>query len=169
MWELVGETVGVELSLWRALLAHDLVGAVTCAVPVDHAIWDVVVDPRQVATRWDQDLLWARILDVPALLGTRAWSAPGRVALGVEDPFLGRCTGTFVVEADDGGAGTCRRWDGPADLHLDVSDLGAALLGGTSLRRLLRAGRIVESTPGAAARFDAMAMVDPVPWCWVRF
>ncbi len=169
VWELVGETVGVELSLWRALLAHDLVGAVTCAVPVDHAVWDVVVDPRQVATRWDQDLLWARILDVPALLGTRAWSAPGRVALGVEDPFLGRCTGTFVVEADDGGAGTCRRWDGPADLHLDVSDLGAALLGGTSLRRLLRAGRIVESTPGAAARFDAMAMVDPVPWCWVRF
>ena len=169
VWELVGEDMAVEVALWQTLARHDLVAAVTGPIAVDHALWDVVVDPRQVATQWDQDLLWARVLDVPAVLGARGWSAAGRVVLGVDDPFLGRCTGTFVVEADDAGAGTCRTWDGPADLHLDVADLGAALLGGTSLRRLVRAGRVVEASAGAAARFDAMAMVDPAPWCWVRF
>ncbi|MDQ2679180.1 MAG: sterol carrier protein domain-containing protein, partial [Actinomycetota bacterium] len=169
VWELIGEDVGVEVALWRALVQHDLVATVTGAIAVDHALWDVVVDARQVASRWEQDLLWVRVLDVPAALAARRYGAADALVLSIRDPFLGRAEGTFRLETDAQGVAHCSPHDGPADLELDVADLGSTLLGGTSLRRLQRAGRIGVATADAAARFDAMASVDPAPWCWVRF
>ncbi len=169
VWELVGESVAVELELLRALVRHDLVATLTCPLPVDHALWDVVVDARQVGMHWEQDLLWARILDVEQVLGARSYAASGSVVLGVDDPFLGRCTGTYRLVVAEDGTATCTATDGPADLVLDISELGSTVLGGTSMRRLSRAGRIGELAPGAAATFDAMVEVDPLPWCWVRF
>ena len=169
VWELVGESVAVELALWRALIEHDLVATVTGPIAIDHALWDVVADARQVGLRWDQDLLWARVLDVPAVLAARRYASAGSAVISVEDPFLGRCTGTWRLDVDASGAATCTADDGPGDVLVDVADLGSLLLGGTSMRRLQRAGRIAESTPGTVACLDAMAQVDPLPWCWVRF
>lgn len=169
VWELVGESVAVELALWRALVEHDLVATVAGAIAVDHPLWDVVVDARQVSTVWDQDLLWARVLDVAALLGTRSYTAPGRLVIEIDDPFLGRATGTYQLTVDADGSATCEAGTVDAELRLDVADLGSLLLGGASMRRLVRAGRVHELVPGAADRWDRMAAVDPLPWCWVRF
>lgn len=169
IWELIGETTAVEVALWRALVQHDLVATVTGPIAVDHALWDVVEDARQISIRWDQDLLWARVLDVGAALSARRWSGAESLAISVDDPFLGRGTGTQLLEVDSSGVASCTPHSGPADLHLDIAELGSVLLGGGSLRRLVRAGRVDERTPGAAARFDAIAAVDPLPWCWVRF
>ncbi len=41
------------------------------------------------------------------------------------------------------------RTDAPADLALDIRELGAAYLGGTSLIELAGAGFVTERTPGA--------------------
>ena len=169
VWELVGEDVGIEVALWRALVQHDLVATVTGPIAVDHALWDVLVDPRQISIRWEQDLLWARVIDVPTVLTARRYVTADVLVLAIRDPFLGRADGTFRLEVDAHGVGSCSPHTGPADLELDIADLGSTLLGGASLRRLQRAGRIRELTPGAAARFDATASVDPAPWCWVRF
>ena len=168
VWELVGADVGVELALWRTLIEHDLVGTVTGAIAVDHALWDVVVDARQVGLDWEQDLLWLRLLDVEAVLGRRTYGVDGRLVIAVEDPLLTSVHGTYLLEAVDGDV-RCERSDEAPDLHLSVADLGACALGGGSFRRLVRAGRVDERRSGAAALADAMFGTDPLPWCWVRF
>lgn len=168
VWELVGADVGVELALWRTLIEHDLVGTVTGAIAVDHALWDVVVDARQVGLDWEQDLLWIRILDVAAVLGQRTYGADGRLVLGVADPLLAAVRGAHLLEVVDG-AVRCEPTDEAPDVSLSVDDLGTCSLGGGSFRRLVRAGRVVEHHPGAVARADAMFASDPLPWCWVRF
>ena len=50
VWELVGVTTDVEVALWRALVEHDLVATVTGPIAVDHPLFDVVVDGRQVGS-----------------------------------------------------------------------------------------------------------------------
>jgi predicted acetyltransferase len=168
VWELVGVDPSVELALWRTVLDHDLVEWVTGPIAVDHVLWDVMVDPRQVRTRWDQDLLWARLLDVPAALSSRSYGSPGRLTIEVEDRSRPAAAATFQLD-HDGRVATCVTVEGAADLRMDVADLGACWLGGGSFRRLVRAGAVVELTPGAAATGDVMFRTDPAPWCWVRF
>ena len=170
VWELVGVTAAVELGLWRTLLDHDLVHSVTGPVPVDHVLWDVVVDPRQVRTAWDQDLLWARLLDVSAALSARTYGAAGSLAIEVRQERGDDVAGTYrLCSEHEGATGNCTRTDDEPDLSVDLADLGACWLGGWSFRRLVRAGRVRERTEGDAARADRMFQTDPLPWCWVRF
>lgn len=168
VWELVGVDTAVELDLWRVLLGHDLVSTVTGQIAVDHPLFDVATDPRQVRTELDQDLLWVRLLDVERALTLRTYSGEGSVVFAVEDPVFDDATGHVRLEVLPG-AVRCGRTDDPADLTLGVGELGSGLLGGSSFRRLVRAGQVVETTPGAAAVADALFGIDPLPWCWVRF
>jgi predicted acetyltransferase len=173
VWELVGLDTGVELELWSLLCAHDLVATVVGPAPVDHLLGEAAVDPRQVGLDWEQDLLWLRPLDVAALLGTRRYHGSGELVLDVRDDLLG-LGGRFHLAVEDG-SGRCEPLDQaaagahPADLTMDVSDLGTLVLGDGSARRLVRANRVEEGRAGAAERWDALAVVDPAPWCWVRF
>jgi predicted acetyltransferase len=168
VWELVGDDAAVELALWRTLVAHDLVAAVTGPIAVDHPLFDVVADGRQVGTDWEQDLLWARPLDVAALLSARRYRVAGRLVLRVDDEAMPEVGGTFELRVDGDGVGECRRSDGDAELQLGVSELGSVLLGGTGWRRLARAGRL-HGAPDALSLADELFAVDPAPWCWVRF
>jgi predicted acetyltransferase len=131
------------------------------------------VDGRQVGADWEQDLLWARPLDVCAVLSARRYGAPGRLVLAVEDAFLPAVGGTFELTVDGAGVGECRRTDADPQVHLDMSELGSVLLGGTSWRRLGRASRVRAAVPDTLADLadlaDAMFLADPLPWCWVRF
>ena len=63
--------------------------------------------------------------------------------------------GTFELVVDERGVGTCRRTEGPCELQLGVSELGSLLLGGSSVRRLARAGRATAS-PETLVRADEM-------------
>jgi predicted acetyltransferase len=168
VWELVGADTTVELALWRTLIEHDLVATVSGPIAVDHPLFDVVADGRQVGSDWEQDLLWARPLDVAALLSARRYRTVGRLVIEVHDDLLPHLGGTFELSAGADGAGRCHRSDEAAMLHLGVAELGSVLLGGTGWRRLARAGR-VRGGPEALASADEMFHVDPAPWCWVRF
>ncbi len=169
VWELVGESRQVELALWRALAEHDLVSVVTGPIAVDHPLFDVVVDGRQVGTEWDQDLLWARPLDVGGLLSARRYGSAGRTVIAVEDPLTPQLGGRFLLEVDDDGVGSCTRTDADEQVRVCVSDLGRVLLGGCSFRRLATAGQARIADPAAAIDLDRMFVVDPLPWSWVRF
>ena len=57
----------------------------------------------------------------------------------------------------------------PADLALDVADLGAAYLGGVPFRDLAAAGRVAEMRPGAIRRADALFAADRTPSCTTQF
>jgi predicted acetyltransferase len=63
------------------------------------------------------------------------------------------------------GGGGCERTDAEPDLSLSVDALGAAYLGGTSLRSLAEAGRVCELRPGAVARASAAFRGEVEPWC----
>lgn len=168
VWELVGVSPAVELALWRTLVEHDLVATVSGPVAVDHPLFDVVADGRQVGIDWEQDLLWARPLDIATLLSARTYRGAGRLVLAVHDPFLPDVGGTFELSVDDTGSGECRRTEAAAELRLGSAELGGLLLGGSSCRRLARAGR-VHGEPAVLSRADELFAVDPLPWCWVRF
>lgn len=169
VWELVGQSPEVELALWRALIEHDLVRVVSGPIQVDHPLFDVVVDGRQVGAQWDQDLLWARPLDVVELLSTRRYGVAGRIVLDVADPFLVGPGGTYELRIDGDGVGECRRSDATPMIRVGIDGLGAVLLGGGSFRRLARAGQVSAGESSDLALADAAFACDPLPWCWVRF
>ena len=50
-------------------------------------------------------------------------------------------------------------------MALDVTQLGAAYLGGTRLGALAGAGLVTELRPGAVRQLSAAMSWDPAPWC----
>jgi hypothetical protein len=54
-------------------------------------------------------------------------------------------------------------------LALDAAALAAMYLGGTAATTLLRAGRVAERTPGAAAAADRLLRSPVTPWLSVWF
>ena len=72
-------------------------------------------------------------------------------------------------EADGGLAASCVPATEPADLVLDVTELGAAYLGGTKLGAVAGAGLVGERRPGAVRQLSAAMSWDPAPWCPLVF
>lgn len=169
VWELLGETPRVELALWRALVEHDLIASVTGPIAVDHPLFDVALDCRQVGSSWEQDLLWARPLDVERLLSSRRYSVAGRLVLRVDDPLLADVGGCFALEVDHDGVAKCSRTSELPQIQMGISELGRVLLGGCSFRQLARAGQVSVLDDEAGSDADSLFRVDPLPWSWVRF
>ena len=160
---LVGATPEAERELWRHLCETDWITTVEAgARPVDDPLRLLLADGR-AATQVDRfDCIWARILDVPRVLGARRSTLPGRVVVDVTDD-LGHASGRWAVElGPDGSEVTGTRE--PADVRLPVAALGAACLGGTSATRLHHAGWLDEERPGGVARLDARLRTDTAPW-----
>lgn len=97
-------------------------------------------------------------------LAARRYAAPVDLVLEVTDARCRWNEGRFRLSGDTGGA-TCARTGSAPDLVVNVRDLGAAYLGGTSLRTLAAAGR-VEERRGGAARSAARAFAgERAPFC----
>jgi predicted acetyltransferase len=84
--------------------------------------------------------------------------------LDVADGFCPWNAGRWRLEADASGA-RCERTDAPADLALDVTDLGAVHLGGPSLEALAAIGRGRELRPGALRAAALAFRGDREPFC----
>ena len=82
----------------------------------------------------------------------------------VEDPLLTRNTGSIRLEAGSDGASVTRIRRGP-DLIMNVRELSASYLAGTSLLALTRAGLVTERTKGAAAAAAAAFAWVQSPFC----
>jgi predicted acetyltransferase len=131
---------------------------------------DLLTDARAVRERERADFLWVRLLDVTSALGARRYRGAGRIVLDVRDPFRpgGGAEGTFELEGGPDGA-QCVPSAAPADMTLDVADLGASYLGGRPLWLAAAARRVVEHRAGAVAAFDHMFGTDVPPWCHTWF
>jgi len=162
--ELIGETRVATEALWRYCLGIDLVTNFTAENrPVDDALVHNVADARRLRRRIS-DGMWVRLVDVPAALGLRRYRTEGAITVGVCDKGCPWNQGTFRLEVGPGGA-ECRTSSAEPDLELDAADLATAYLGTTSFHSLAAAGRVVERTPGAVARTDALFAWAPAPWC----
>jgi predicted acetyltransferase len=161
--ELMASTDSAYAALWQYMFGVDLMSTIHGNLRrVDEPLFWMLADPRRLVRR-SHDTLWVRVLDVAKALEGRRYAAEGTVVLDVRDSFCPWVEGRYELEGGAEGA-RCRPSKGEADVTLSAPDLGAALLGGVSLRTLQRAGR-VQGDAAALARADAMFSWDPAPWC----
>ena len=163
--ELIAADPAAGAALWQNLLDRDLVSTTVAELrPAADPVLFQLLDPRRARARV-ADALWVRIIDVAAALTRRAYACPVDVVLEVTDAILPGNAGRWHLTAAAGGAARCERTDEPADIALDVRELGAAYLGGTRLGTLAAAGLARELRPGALGRLSAAMTWDPAPWC----
>ena len=174
--ELICADPAASGSLWADLLGRDLTTEFRIRRrPVDDPLLYQLADPRRARPRL-KDALWARIIDVPGALARRRYSRPLDVVIEVRDDLLpsnaGRWRLTTAGGAAEDGNGleaSCVPASVPADVALDITELGAAYLGGTPLGALAGAGLVAERRAGAVRQLSAAMSWDPAPWCPVNF
>jgi predicted acetyltransferase len=151
-------------ALWRFALDLDLVRQFTCTdAPLDAPLRHLVADARAVETRLS-DGTYARLVDVGAALEARRYAAEVDLQIGIDDPLLPQNSQTFRLVGGADGAAVKRSRSRP-DLSMNVSELGAIYLGGTSPATLQRAGLITEHTPGSVAALSAAFTWSRLPFC----
>jgi predicted acetyltransferase len=149
-----------HVGLWQVLLGMDLCARIESGrIPLDDPLPQLITDPRQVTTTALADGLWARPLDVAALLSARTYAVELDVVVAIRDPLLG--DGTYRLRGGPDGA-VCSRVDAPAHAELGVADLGAVVLGGTRLATLARAGRVTGES-ATLTRLDRAFLADVEP------
>lgn len=158
--------------LWRYLFDVDLVRTVKAwRVPLPTPLQHVLAEPRAMGLVV-KDGLWTRLVELPAALAARRYGTSDELSLEVTDALCPWNAGTWRIRSE-GAPGetvaTVERVSEPADLALDIADLGAIYLGGTRAGELAAAGRIEERTPGALRRLAAMFASDVAPWCSTMF
>jgi predicted acetyltransferase len=164
----VSEVVALDPPAARALWGRLLDLALQAKVeigrrPTDDPLLQLLVDSRAAAPIL-LDGLWLRVVDLPAALAARRYSADLDVVLEVSDELLPANAGRWRVTGGPDKA-SCERTDDEPDLALDVRDLGAAYLGGTSLTALAAAGLLTVHRQGALDE-AARAFDWPVaPFC----
>jgi predicted acetyltransferase len=162
--ELMGIDADAIAQLWRYVFGVDLMSRIRWRHgPVDNPLLLMVAEPRRLQLRVG-DALWVRIVDVPRALEGRGYAADGSIVLEVTDEFMPDVGGRWRLNIKDSNARAESTTD-PADLQLEIQDLGAVYMGGFTFASLGRAGRTVECTPAARDRADALFATTVVPWC----
>ncbi|HMI24254.1 MAG TPA: GNAT family N-acetyltransferase [Streptosporangiaceae bacterium] len=172
--ELMAADPAASAALCTDLLSRDLTTEFRLPHrPVDDPLLYQLADPRRTRPKLN-DNLWVRIVDLPRALAGRRYSCPVDVVLEVRDEILpanaGRWRLSTTTAAPGGGlAASCVPASSPADLALNVTELGAAYLGGTRLGALTGSGLVAELRPGATRQLSAALTWDPAPWCPMVF
>ncbi|MFN8076053.1 MAG: GNAT family N-acetyltransferase [Kineosporiaceae bacterium] len=153
--ELLGLDAAAEAALWGRLADLDLTTTVdTGRRPVDDRLLHLLLDSRAARPAL-VDCQFVRVVDLPAALALRRYSCPVDVVLEVRDELLPANAGRWrLVGGPDGAA--CTPTGDEAGVVLDVRELGAAYLGGTSLAALAAAGLVTgdpHAIAGASAAF----------------
>jgi predicted acetyltransferase len=123
-----------------------------------------MVDNARAVSARSGEGMWLRLVDVPAALRGRAYSAPFEVVIEVADEVCPWNAGRYRV-GWDGSRAECDETSATAHLELSVADLGAAYLGGTTLEVLARAGRVGELRDGTLAPVSRSFAGTRAPWC----
>jgi hypothetical protein len=169
VWTVVGDPAA-RLALLRRLVNFDLISTVHVGtIGIEDTLLSWVGGPRATSDLATYDSLWVRLVDVPAALQARAWSAPCDVVVEVEDTAAPWNAGTWRVRADATGTADVERTTAQSDVRLPVAALGSAYLGGGNLLALLRAGMITERRAGAVAELWRAMRTDVAPGAAIGF
>ncbi|MGI8928877.1 MAG: GNAT family N-acetyltransferase [Candidatus Limnocylindrales bacterium] len=162
--ELLAVDAQATQQLWTYVFGVDLMSRIRARLgPADHPLLLLVTEPRRLQLRIS-DGLWLRVVDVPAALAGRRYATDGSIVLDVTDEFMPEVAGRWRLTVSEGRGRTEPTMD-PADLQLEINDLGSVYLGAVSFASLGRAGRTIELSNGARPRGDAM-FESPIPaWC----
>jgi predicted acetyltransferase len=155
-------------ALYRYLFDLDLMDKVSIwNSPVDDPLLHWLRNPR-LAKPSLFDALYVRLVDLDRALAARTYATEVDVVLAVTDDRCPWNAGRWRLVGGPDGA-TCSPSTDEAALALDVRELGAAYLGGTSLAELAMAGRVTELRPGTLAAASGAFLTTPAPWCPVVF
>ncbi len=161
--ELMAQDPAAEAALWRYLIDFDLSGRVEVwNLPIDTPVQLWFDQPRHHKQRRG-DALYIKLIDVADALSRRTYAAPADVVLEVADETSPWNAGRWRMSVDQSGCAYTKTTDA-ADLTLDVSALGAAYLGGTTLDSFGAAGWIDEHTPGALHQLSTAFVHPTAPW-----
>jgi predicted acetyltransferase len=163
----VSDTASADL--WRFILSVDLVTTVKAPNrPVDDPLPWLLSNARAADVGRVGDRLWVRILDLPRALEARAYERAGSLVLEVVDDAAWGGTRRWRLDAGPDGA-TCAEAAADPDLTVPIAALGAAYLGGSRLRDVVRATGCDEHREGALAEADALFRTADAPWCSTFF
>jgi predicted acetyltransferase len=158
---------GAYRELYRFCFEHDLIGTIRVrSRRVREPILHLMVEPRRVGRR-PGDMIWLRLMDVPAALAARRYASEDRIVIGVVDPFRPENDGAYLLTGGPDGA-ECSRTDREPELTLTMADLGSAYLGDSRLPALGWLGR-AEGDPDVVLRAHRMFQGHQDPWCTVFF
>ena len=162
--ELVTDGPAAVAGVWSYLLGLDLTRSVESwpYAPDLHPA-EFIEGPQRPKMSLGANL-WIRLVDVGGALAARTYNAPFQVVFEVEDGFCPWNARRHRL-VWDGAVATCEPTEDAADLALDVAELGAAYLGGTSLAALAAVGRVRELRPGALAPVSLAFRTAREPWC----
>ncbi|WP_049572521.1 GNAT family N-acetyltransferase [Nocardiopsis sp. SBT366] len=166
--EITATTPAAWAALFEHLFSRDLVAKVYFPfLPVDCPLHHLLPDRGRAVAKHSTSL-WVRLVDLAGALSERPYAAPFEGVVAVTDRYAPWNAGRWQIKADTDGA-RVELTDADPDLSLDVSHLGAAHLGQTTLTSFLRAGLITEHTPGTVARLDTALHRIDAPFCGVIF
>jgi predicted acetyltransferase len=162
--ELLGIDAAAEKALWQYLFGLDLITSIEYwNQPVDSPLHWWLVEPRRLE-RQILDGIWLRLVEVVAALQSRRYWQPGTLTIQVNDELCPWNDGTYDLDVEEDGFPECRRTERAAEIQLSVYALGALYLGGHRFCDLARAG-IINASPAALRRADAMFTWSRRPWC----
>jgi predicted acetyltransferase len=164
--EIYADDAAAFAALIRYLTAIDLAASTRLiGQPADSPIVHLLADFR-ASDMHVKDSLYLRLVDVDRALAGRTYSAPVNVVLEIADAFCPWNAGRWQLTGDEKSA-QCVRTDAPADLALDVRDLAAAYLGGSTFCALAQAGLVSEPRAGSltdTSRAFATDLAPHLPW-----
>ena len=161
--EVHGDDAAALGALWQVLLNIDLsTHTVVERLPVDDPLL-LMLEATRVSHRAPRDDLYVRLVDLDRALVARTYSAPIDIVLEVRDEFCPWNAGRWRLSGDEKGA-ACTRTDAPAEVSIDVRELGSAYLGGRTLIALASAGLAAEHRPGALTALSRAFNGDLQPW-----
>ena len=172
--ELAACTPAAHTALWRLVLGVDLVGVIdSWAMPVDDPLSLMLTDQRALRTNELRDGVWVRVLDVPAVFGTRNYGTVDELVVEVVDEgprerSWAGATGRFRITGSPSAA-ACRRVRSRPDLVLPAASLGPLSVGGTRPSSLARGGRLTARSDDVLRRADAFFASERAPHCQTGF
>lgn len=130
--------------------------------PVDSPLVYQLADLRAAQMRV-RETLYLRLVDVDRALAGRGYAGPVDLVLELTDDLCPWNAGRWRLTGDEKTA-ECSRTSAAADLALDVRELAAAYLGGSTIAALEQAGQVTELRPGAATEASRAFATQLAPW-----
>jgi predicted acetyltransferase len=142
-------------ALWAELVSLELNATVRIGhEPLDGWLFCLFPDWRRAAPSLGDDQ-WLRLIDLPAALAARRYSAPVDLVLEIDDPLVPANAGRWRLLGDRNRAEVTREAVAGADIVGGIEALSAIYLGGTGVAILEDAGLIRGVRAGALEELDA--------------
>jgi predicted acetyltransferase len=160
--EAIGATPKGTRVAWRYLCDLDLANRIEAMnLPVDHPLFLLLAEPRR-AHHSTYDALWLRIVDIESALAARTYSSAESIVLDIEDAMCPWNSGRFSLH---GQTGRVSRTHESADIHLPISSLGSAYLGGITFSRMADVNAVAAKNDHAIEKADRIFHSARAPWC----